>query len=447
MEERGNQTVMCSVFFVDIVEYARKSVTDQIFLKDRFNSYLAIAIQDVPINDRIILDTSDGAAITFLGDVEDALKTALSLRGSLLSEDVAAGKPLSVRMGINLGPVRLVRDVNGQPNIVGDGINVAQLVMSFANAGQILVSRSYFNAVTRLSPQFAGMFLYQGSRTDKHVREHEVYAIGHRGDKSLQGDAIKPVVADLAESPLAINLERAKFFWHSAATKLKVFLEHLVIRFRHATLQQRVLYVGAVATPLFLLIMLAVKLVNPNEAGMTSNRIDKRSASESRIASAVAPELPVQAGSGGNGKNNKQTQVSNGPQQKVVESKVVTSKPQPKLKPKSESKVEPMLEPKPDSNYPERQQKTKVKDNVTEKAAVAASSGSSDAYISVNCREGTEIFVDGVRKGRIVSVLLTIPISPGKHTVIVSHPRAGVFSQDISIDTGKTVRLNPGFCN
>jgi class 3 adenylate cyclase len=445
MEERGNQTVMCSVFFVDIVEYSRKSVTDQILLKDRFNSYLAIAIQDVPINDRIILDTSDGAAITFLGDVEDALKTALSLRGSLLSEDTVAGKPLSVRMGINLGPVRLIRDVNGQPNIVGDGINVAQLVMSFANAGQILVSRSYFNAVTRLSPQFSGMFLYQGSRTDKHVREHEVYAIGHRGDKSMQGDAIKPAVAELDESPFAIILEHAKSVWHSAAAKLKVFIEPLVIRFKHATLQQRALYIGTVATLLLLLIVLAVKMVSHDEAGRTPNRIDKQSANASRIATAVAPALPVQANSGGNGKNNKQTQVLSGPQQKAVESKVVPSKPKPK--PKTESKAEHMLELKPDSNYPESQQKAKGKDAVAEKAGVAASNGNSDAYISVNCREGTEIFVDGVRKGRISAVPLTIPIPPGKHTVIVSHPRAGVFSQDIAIDAGKTVRLTPSFCN
>ena len=44
------------------------------------------------------------------------------------------------RIGLNLGPVRLVRDLNGRPNIIGDGINVAQRVMAFADAGQILVS-------------------------------------------------------------------------------------------------------------------------------------------------------------------------------------------------------------------------------------------------------------------------------------------------------------------
>src|SRR3972149_2407202 len=169
MEERGNKTIMCSVLFLDIVEYSKKSVSGQISLKDRFNSYLSAAIRDVPVADRIILDTGDGAAINFLGDIEDALKAALSLRESILNEDSSLNPPLLVRVGINLGPVRLVRDINGQPNIVGDGINVAQRIMSFADASQILVSRSYYDAVSRLSPHYAGMFHYQGSRPPQQV--------------------------------------------------------------------------------------------------------------------------------------------------------------------------------------------------------------------------------------------------------------------------------------
>ncbi len=56
----------------------------------------------------------------------------------------------NVRMGINLGPVKLVKDINGHPNIIGDGINVAQRIMSFARPGQIVVSRSYYDVVSNL---------------------------------------------------------------------------------------------------------------------------------------------------------------------------------------------------------------------------------------------------------------------------------------------------------
>jgi hypothetical protein len=76
--------------------------------------------------------------------------------------------------------VRLIKDINNQLNIIGDGINVAQRVMGFAETGQLLVSRSFHEVVSCLSPEYAGLFLHVGARTDKHVREHDVYAVSTR---------------------------------------------------------------------------------------------------------------------------------------------------------------------------------------------------------------------------------------------------------------------------
>ena len=174
-----NRTFICSTVFVDLVEYSKKSVSEQLALKDRFTSLLAEALEGIDVNERIILDTGDGAAMSFLGDPENALFVGMSLREAFRSSDAtdpAATTP--IRIGINLGPVKLVKDINGHPNIVGDGINVAQRIMSFADAGQILVSRSFQDVVSCLSDDYAALFRFEGSRTDKHVRDHEVYAVG-----------------------------------------------------------------------------------------------------------------------------------------------------------------------------------------------------------------------------------------------------------------------------
>ncbi len=176
--EFQNRTLICSVLFFDIVEYSRKSVFEQGQLKDQFNKLLSQALRGVALNDRIILDTGDGAAISFIGDPEDALFVATGLRDVIASLAGDAGPELASRMGINLGPVRLVKDINGQPNVIGDGINVAQRVMTFARPGQVLVSRSYYEVVSRLSDESSKLFSYEGARTDKHIREHEVYAVG-----------------------------------------------------------------------------------------------------------------------------------------------------------------------------------------------------------------------------------------------------------------------------
>jgi hypothetical protein len=177
--DRTNRTFICSVLFLDIIEYSRKPVSEQILLKERFNALIADSIRDIAPNDRIILDTGDGAAVNFLGDPEDALFVAMTLRDAF-KRPLASGLVLEVRIGLNLGPVRLVKDLNSQPNIIGDGINVAQRVMSFADRGQVLVSRSYFEVVSHISEGYAQLFSYRGSRTDKHVREHEIYEVGTR---------------------------------------------------------------------------------------------------------------------------------------------------------------------------------------------------------------------------------------------------------------------------
>jgi class 3 adenylate cyclase len=172
-----NRTFICSVVFVDLVGYSKRSVSEQLAIKDHFTALLGDALKDIALNDRIVLDTGDGAAMSFLGDPEDALFVGMSLRDALKPQETVNGAG-GIRIGINLGPVKLVKDINGHPNIVGDGINVAQRIMSFAEPGQVLVSRSYYDVVSCLSDDYAKLFAYDGSRTDKHVREHEVYVVG-----------------------------------------------------------------------------------------------------------------------------------------------------------------------------------------------------------------------------------------------------------------------------
>src|SRR5512134_2091959 len=176
MQTAINRTFICSVVFLDIVEYSRKPVAEQIFFKERLNTLLTEALSSISPNDRIILDTGDGAALSFLGDPEDALFVSLSLREAL-QQPQPPGPELKIRLGINLGPVRLVKDINGQPNIIGDGINVAQRVMGFSEPGQVLVSRSFYEVVSCLSEGYGQLFRYEGARTDKHVREHEIYTV------------------------------------------------------------------------------------------------------------------------------------------------------------------------------------------------------------------------------------------------------------------------------
>lgn len=428
MEERSNKTIICSVLFLDIVEYSRKSVSGQISLKDRFNSYLSAAIQDVPVTDRIILDTGDGAAINFLGDVEDALKAALSLRESLLNEDPDVDYPLLVRMGINLGPVRLVRDINGQPNIVGDGINVAQRVMGFADVAQILVSRSYYDAVSRLSPQYAGMFHYQGSRTDKHVREHEVYAIGYPGDKTtLRSKASVAPSEEPVEGFFARITKGMRTEWHLAIFHLDALIRSAIIRFKEAQPRQRALYVGLFAAPFVLLVVLLVIWIR--HAAVPAESVGIPNQAEIPALSAVPT-----------------ADSSLGKESSAAQEKALGATPAQRAKPPNALQDKQKDRPKNKPIHAEVLKKSKAQAEAGKKPVSESLSGGTEARILVTCTVGTEVFVDGVRKGSVGSKPLAIVISPGGHTVIVSHTSGGIFSQEVHLSSGKTVEIRPNFC-
>lgn len=176
-EPRGTaerKTFICTVVFVDIVEYSKQPDSQQLAVKSRFNEMLGEVVKAVPAANRIILDTGDGAALCFLGDPEDALQAANTLRQRL---DGGGPDAMALRIGVNLGPVKVVRDINGHANVIGDGINTAQRVMSFADPDQILVSRSFFDVVSCLTRDAADCFRYLGYQRDKHGREHEVYLL------------------------------------------------------------------------------------------------------------------------------------------------------------------------------------------------------------------------------------------------------------------------------
>ncbi len=205
--DHSNRTIIGSVVFVDIVGYSKKSVSEQIMMKEKFTGLLSDSLKDIAGDLRIILDTGDGVALSFLGDPEDALFVGMNLRDLLRKASPGAPEPaedatstgsdLFLRIGINLGPIKLIRDINGQPNIVGDGINVAQRIMSFARPGQVVVSRSYYDVVSVVSEEYAQLFKYEGSRTDKHVREHEIYVVG---DSAAAFDKARSGMEDRAAS-------------------------------------------------------------------------------------------------------------------------------------------------------------------------------------------------------------------------------------------------------
>jgi serine/threonine protein kinase len=168
------RNLLCTIMFLDLVGYSVRSVDDQAAIKKLFNTLLSKALKGVAEESRIAIDTGDGAAICFMGDPEEALSSALLLR-DLIGQRY--GNNLTLRIGLHMGPVRVIADINERVNVIGDGINVAQRIMDFARGSQVLVSRAYYDVISRITDDTASMFRYLGPHEDKHGRVHEVYSV------------------------------------------------------------------------------------------------------------------------------------------------------------------------------------------------------------------------------------------------------------------------------
>lgn len=205
-QQQHNRTWLSSIVFLDIVAYSKRPVEQQIDIKDHLNELIAETINRVAARDRIMIDAGDGVALCYLGDPEEALFMAMHLCDELKVANQTRKLTYDVRVGINLGPIKVVKDINGRQNVLGDGINVAQRVMAFAGDNQILVSRSFFEVIGCLSKEYEDLFHYKGVHKDKHVREHEVYEVKLMGSGDTAKVTVMPHVTQVVE-PVSVDLQ------------------------------------------------------------------------------------------------------------------------------------------------------------------------------------------------------------------------------------------------
>src|SRR5438876_1619662 len=127
------------VLFIDIVRYPKLLITDQSQqlqkLKEivRGTEQFRLAEAEGKL---LRLPTGDGGALVFRNNPEAPVLCAMEI-----SKELKKHPELKVRMGIHIGPVNEITDLNEQANIAGAGINVAERVMDCGDARHILLSQ------------------------------------------------------------------------------------------------------------------------------------------------------------------------------------------------------------------------------------------------------------------------------------------------------------------
>jgi TolB-like protein/Tfp pilus assembly protein PilF len=127
------------ILFIDTVGYSKLSTGEQHELLEVLNQVVrgTERFRAAEAAGQLIrLPTGDGMALVFCDDPESPLQCAMEICAALRNHP-----QLQLRMGIHSGPVTRVVDVNDRCNIAGAGMNMAERIMTCADAGHILLSQ------------------------------------------------------------------------------------------------------------------------------------------------------------------------------------------------------------------------------------------------------------------------------------------------------------------
>lgn len=176
---------MAAVLFIDIVDYSENLIGRQTALV----SLMQESVRQTPTFQRtqkagelISLPTGDGVALVFLSNPIDPVECALEIAGRVRSRP-----DLKIRMGVNTGPIHRVSDINGNVNVTGGAINIAQRIMDCGDAGHILLSSSVAETLNQVSDTWVEKLYDLGASLVKHERELHLFNLytGEAGNPSV----------------------------------------------------------------------------------------------------------------------------------------------------------------------------------------------------------------------------------------------------------------------
>jgi class 3 adenylate cyclase len=179
MIEHGPASVQ--YVFLDVVSFTQnRSVEAQTDVINTLNAIAKNALEQngIAVPDCILLPTGDGIAIAVLKTepFDLSLQIAQSIIASLHSHNNSTQDPkrkFEIRVGVNQNIDNIIVDINGNTNVAGRGINMAQRVMSHADGGQIILGQSVFE-ILRERESYENSFRELPGK-DKHGNRFPIY--------------------------------------------------------------------------------------------------------------------------------------------------------------------------------------------------------------------------------------------------------------------------------
>jgi len=216
MQEEGR--THAQYIFLDVVKFTQgRSVEAQVEIVHSLTAMVREALEEHELTEpgRIILPTGDGMAIAILRaePLELALEVASYILARVQRHSEATSdqrRRFSVRVGVNQNVDNVVIDINGNRNIAGRGINMAQRIMSLADGNQILAGESVYEFLCEREAYYDAFKRFHAA--DKHGAQFRVYQL-------IKSDAegLNIATPSAFRSPEALPLQMSVYIAHFIA--------------------------------------------------------------------------------------------------------------------------------------------------------------------------------------------------------------------------------------
>lgn len=176
-------TVTYHWFFTDIVAGSDPTITTneqarKIVLLNKLVEMTDIFKQRDP-DATLVLPTGDGMAIGFSDSPEKPLNLSIEVHKGLsrYNKPRTEKDKVHLRIGLDTGPVYMIKDLNGHENVWGPGIIMARRVMDLAEKMNILCSARFANDIKMLRPEYKTILHPIGDYQIKHGDKILIYNI------------------------------------------------------------------------------------------------------------------------------------------------------------------------------------------------------------------------------------------------------------------------------
>lgn len=199
-----DQHLIASVMLAEIAGYEDRPVFEQIDLITRTRQLFEHAVAESGGCDVQIIDREDSIVLLFRGDPRDCLGLATRLALTLESEQGYAN--LSLRIGVNLGPITLTRNELGETRVSGAGIDDAERVARAGALREILMSRSFYSVLSRASMDDR-LLRHKAFISDERDQSFAVYQLARpepaAAERELQNDRLSAPIPPAMQRPRA----------------------------------------------------------------------------------------------------------------------------------------------------------------------------------------------------------------------------------------------------